>query len=415
MSKKIIWLINPSAKPPNLEDRIQTLKRAEYLQKKGFDPYIITGSYLHNTNTNIIVDNSLYIDKEYDGIKYIHVSNLSYGNSYILRIFSFIQFYYKLFKIARLKNKPDYISLYAAIPFSNIIYYLARKYKSKLILDVVDLWPEAIVEFGLISKYNPFLRLLYKSEKWMYEKADVIVFSMEGGKDYVIEKKWDINSGGKIDLNKLKYINNGVDIKDFEKNKYLYKIDDIDLNDDSIFKVIYLGSIRLANGIDLILDAAKYLTQYKEVKFLIYGAGPERKNLEERIISEKIDNVILKQEWVDLKYVPYILSQSSLNLLNYKKSKIFRFGGSQSKSFQYMASGKPIVSNVEMSYCPITKYQLGISKEFNNSKEYSDAIYYIYNMNPYDYNKLCKNATIAAQNYDYDLLTSKYIENCLTD
>ena len=415
MAKKIIWLINPSAKPPNLEDRIQTLKRAEYLQKKGFDAYIISGSYIHNTNINLILDNSLYIDKEYDGIKYIHVRNLSYGNSYILRIFSFVQFYYKLFKIAKLKNKPDYISLYAAIPFSNIIYYLARKYKSKLILDVVDLWPEAIVEFGLISQYNPFLQLLYKAEKWMYEKADIIVFSMEGGKDYVLEKKWDINSGGKIDINKLKYINNGVDINDFNKNKFLYKIDDIDLNNDSIFKVIYLGSIRLANGLDLILDAAKHFKKFKDVKFLIYGTGPERKKIEDRIIFEEIDNVILKQEWVDLKYVPYILSKSSLNLLNYKKSKIFRFGGSQSKSFQYMASGKPIVSNVEMSYCPITKYKLGVSKEFNNSEEYSDAIYYIYNMNHDDYNQLCNNAIMAAQNYNYDLLTTKYIENCLND
>ena len=69
-----------------------------------------------------------------------------------------------------------------------------------------------------------------------------------------------------------------------------------------------------------------------------------------------------KQKWVELKYVPYILSRSSLNILNYMPNPIARFGGSQSKSFQYMASGKPICANIKFGYCPITKNNLGFSQ-----------------------------------------------------
>jgi glycosyltransferase involved in cell wall biosynthesis len=412
---KTIWLINAYAMPPYKEQRIQTLKRAEYLQKRGFEVFIITGSNFHNSDEDINSDNSLFVDIDYDGIKYIHVRTAKYKNSNLLRIYSLLQFYFKLFKIIKIKKKPDFISLYAAIPFSNIIYFLAKKYKCKLILDVVDLWPESLLELGLISKYNPLLWLSYIAEKWMYEKADLIVFSMEGGKDYLIEKKWDINSGGKIDLSKVKYINNGVDLYDFNLNKNEYTIKDIDLEDKNLFKVIYMGSIRLANGVDLLLDAAKQLVHVKDLKFLIYGSGPERIKIQNRINTEAIDNVILKQEWVELKYVPYILSKSSLNLLNYAKSKIWRFGGSQSKSFQYMASGKPIVSNVEMSYCPITRYNLGISKEFKSAKEYSEAILYIYSLNKEKYHELCNNSLIASRNYNYEDLTNKYIDNCLND
>ena len=46
-------------------------------------------------------------------------------------------------------------------------------------------------------------------EKCLYQKADEIVFSMEGGKDYIIEKGWDLESGGKIDLKKVR-ISSGV-------------------------------------------------------------------------------------------------------------------------------------------------------------------------------------------------------------
>lgn len=415
MKKKTIWLINPSAMPPFKEQRIQTLKRAQYLQNKGHNVYIIGGSHFHNTDINLISDKTLFIEKEYDGIKFIHVRNITYLNNSILRIYSLLEFHLRLFKVAKFFPKPDVISLYTTIPFSNVVYYLAKKLKAKLILDVVDLWPESFVALGLVSKYNPILWIAYKAEKWIYCKADKIVFSMEGGADYIKEKKWDTESGGPINLNKVRYINNGVDLNDFNNNKINYTIDDDDLNNESLFNVIYLGSIRLANGVELILDAAKLLEHIPNIKFLIYGNGPERKNLLKRIELENIKNVILKQEWVELKYVPYILTKSSLNLLNYTKNPIFNYGGSQSKSFQYMASGKPICSNIKMAYCPINKFNLGIAKEFSDAKEYSDAILSIYNLSKSNYIQLCNNALMASKKYDYEYLTNKYIEYCLNE
>jgi glycosyltransferase involved in cell wall biosynthesis len=415
VSNKTIWLINLSAMPPQNEQRIQTLKRAQYLQKNGFDVFIIGGSYFHNTEINLISDKTLFIEREYDGIKFIHVRNTSYFNNSILRVYSLIEFHLRLFKVAKSLKQPDVISLYAAIPFSNAIYFLAKRLKAKFILDVVDLWPESFVALGLLSKYNPILWFMYLSERWIYAKADAIVFSMEGGKNYIQDKGWDRASGGSVDINKVKYINNGVDLSDFNLNKSLYTIDDNNLNDEKLFKVIYLGSIRLANGVGLILDAAKYLQENKEIRFLIYGNGPERINLERRIKAENITNVVLKQESVELKYVPYILCNSSLNLLNYSKNPIFRYGGSQSKSFQYMASGKPICSNVEMAYCPVKRLNLGVAKKFKNAKEYADAILEIYNLPSDKYSELCNNALKASKDYDYEYLTNKYIKYFLND
>jgi glycosyltransferase involved in cell wall biosynthesis len=404
-----IWLINPAAIPPKYEVRIQTLKRAQYLRAKGYDVTIVGGSYLHNTHINLITDNKPYLICEYDGIKYIHIKNTSYGSSNRKRIFSMVELYLRMWYYANSFDRPNYICAHSAIPFGVISYFVARKLRSRFIVDVVDLWPESFVAYGLVSSSNLFVRFAYRAEYWLYKKAEVLIFSMEGGKDYLKEKKWTTDEGGKIDLKKVFYINNGVDLTDFEFNQKNYTIKDDDLVNDKLFKVTYLGSIRLVNNLKRLLDAAKYLTHISAIKFLIYGDGEERENLEQYCKDNNISNVIFKQKWVELKYVPFILSKSSLNILNYMPSPLFRFGASQSKSFQYMASGKPICANVEMKYCPITKYQIGIAKSFPSAKEYADAIVSFYNLSASAYLQLCNNAKTASEEYDYARLTDKFI------
>ena len=406
--KKRVWLINQYAMPPKYEVRIQTLKRAQYLIELGHDVTIISGSYLHNTSINLITDNKKFINKKYDGIKFIHIKTNSYKGNSIKRFYNLILFACRLFFLSKKFDKPDVISQLATVPFGNIIYYVAKRVNAKYIVDVVDLWPESFVAFGLISNMNPLIKIAYKAEKWLYQKADEIVFSMEGGKDYIIEKGWDLESGGKIDLKKVHYINNGVDLKDFDLNKSLFKISDVDLENNNLFNVIYIGSIRLANNLKQLIDAAEVLKSEGNIQFLIYGDGEDRDFLENYCKTKGLSNVKFKQKWVELKYVPYILSRSCLNILNYKPNPISRFGGSQSKSFQYMASGKPICANIKLGYCPITKNNLGLAKNFNNPKEYAKAIFSFVKMDSKKYDLICFNARKIAENYDYKKLTLKF-------
>jgi len=406
--RKKVWLVNPFAMPPQYEPRIQTLKRAQYLMQHGFDVTIIGGSFLHNTSINLITNNSKFIRAEYDGIKFLHIKTNNYKGNGVSRVFNLLLFHFRLYMLAKDFDKPDVISQLATVPFGNIIYYVAKRFGAKYIVDVVDLWPESFVEYGLIGKKNPLLKVLYAAEKWLYERADEIVFTMEGGKDYLVEKGWDLGSGGNIDLNQVHYINNGVDLKDFDKNKHLHKIDDADLDNDKFFKVIYVGSIRLANDLKKLVQAAEILKSEENIKFLIYGDGDERAFLEDYCKTKNLNNILFKQKWVDLKYIPYILTKSSLNILNYKTSNIARFGGSQSKSFQYMASGKPICANLNMGYCPITKHNAGLAQKFNDSEEYANAILSFVNMDVEQYRHMCSNSRELAESYDYEKLTLEY-------
>lgn len=411
---KTIWLINHAAMPPQYEARIQTLKRAQYLREYGFKVVIISGSYLHNTNINLIEDQTSYKLVEYEGgHSFIHIRTRSYRGNGIQRIISLFEFYFRFWWFATKFGKPHFISHLAAVPFSNISYFIAKKFKARFIVDVVDLWPESFVAYGLVSKKNLLLKLAYWAEYWLYQKADILIFTMEGGKDYILEKGWASSQGGKVNLDKVVFINNGVDLADFDYNKSHYCIPDHDLENERIFRVIYVGSIRLANNLKQLIDAAELLKDIPNMQFLIYGDGEDRAYLEDYCLDKNIKNVVFKHRWVELKYIPYILSKSSLNILNYKNSEILRFGGSQSKSFQYMASGKPICANVAMGYCPINQFNLGIAKEFQTAGEYAAAIKSIYNLEEQTYQQMCINAREAAKVYDYKILTHKFVNSII--
>ena len=182
------------------------------------------------------------------------------------------------------------------------------------------------------------------------------------------------------------------------------------MKDDSIKKVIYIGSIRFANNVGSLIDAAKRLQEFKEVKILIYGNGVDRPVLEQRCKREGIDNVVFKQTWIDPKYVPYVLSKSYVNILNYMPGQFGSYGGSQSKMFQYMASGHPICCNLEMMYCPIKKHNIGIAKIYAGADEYADAIRTLLTMPHEEYEAMCMRARKTAEEFDYQVLTDKLVQ-----
>ena len=263
---------------------------------------------------------------------------------------------------------------------------------------------------GLIKKTNPLLYFAYSAERWLYQKADNVVFSIEGGVNYIQDKKWDIANGGKINLDKIHYINNGVDLVDFNNNVKTHILNDKDLCNPNIKKIIYLGSIRLANNLKQLVDAASLLKKHEDIKFLLYGNGDDREYLENYCKEKDIDNVIFKEKWIEPKYVPFVVSSGTVNILNYMPKHFGGYGGSQSKMFQYMASGKPICCNLKMMYCPITKYNLGIAREFSSAQEYADAIYQLANLSEHETNEIHKRNISTTKMFDYQVLTNKLIE-----
>jgi len=403
-----IWLINQYNMPPEYGHLNRHFNFGKYLKRMGHEPSVFVGSFLHNTRVQMIKDDSVIEKYENADYPYYFIKTCDYSSSKLKRIYAMYEFYKNLLKAVKSLDKPDAILGSSAHPLAAVAAIkLARKFGCQSIVEVRDLWPESFVAYGIVNRKNPLLKLLYAGEKWIYKNADKLVFTMEGGKDYIIERGWDTDQGGSIDINKVHHINNGVDLEVFNYNKENYYFEDEDLDNPNSFKVIYIGSIRLVNKINLLLDVAKELEK-SNVEFLIWGSGDQLDNLKERVKAEKITNLAFKGK-VDKKYIPSIISRSDLNIVMGEKSTLFKYGTSMNKQFDYFASGKPTLITFKSSFSLLEKYQSGLEID-GGSVAIANAIKKFKDLSEYERLNLEQNSLKAAEDYDYYNLSKKLIE-----
>ena len=112
--------------------------------------------------------------------------------------------------------------------------------------------------------------------------------------------------------------------------------------------------------------------------------------------------------FVDKKYIPSILSKCDLNILNYQNEKLFKYGCSNNKLFEYLASGKPVLSTVKMGYSLIKKYNCGL--EANTIEESVEKLRAVYSMTDEEKLKLVANTKNAADQFEFAKLTNKLID-----
>ena len=230
---------------------------------------------------------------------------------------------------------------------------------------------------------------------------------MEGGKDYIREKGWE----KAVPLDKIEYLNNGVDLEEFDHNREQYKLDDPDLLDDSTFKVVYTGSIRLVNNLSKVVEMAEYMKQHGQdnIRFLLYGDGTEREELIWQCKEKGLDNIRFPGK-VEKKYVPFILSCSDLNLNHVKQTGIMRFGCSLNKQFDYFASARPVLSDLTVSYDLIERYHAGVTLPTQDTEAMCKEVLRFAQMPKEEYQQICRNARHAAEQYDYRALSEKLLE-----
>lgn len=380
------------------------------LIKQGYQPTIFCANIRHINNSAINIQEGNYIIKETDKIPYVFIKTTDYLGNGIQRVKNMFSFYKNLFPVtkeyANTYGKPDIILASSVHPLTLVAgIKIAKKFGIPCICEVRDLWPESIVAYGSLRRNSIIAKILYQGEKWIYKKADSIIMTWEGGSQYIKDQGWD----NQIYLNKVTHISNGVAIDIFDSNSEEHQIVDSDLDDKKYKNLVYAGSIRKVNNLGLLLDAAKIIQSKDDsIRFLIYGSGNEKEELEKRCKEENINNVIFKGQ-VEKKMVPSILKKSYANILHNSSTSLDKYGQSQNKFFEYLAAGKCIVQTYQTGYSILDRYNCGISAPVQNAKEIAKVV--IKACSNEEMNKLMgQNARQAAYDFDFKVLTDKLIE-----
>lgn len=398
---KRIWIVNYYTGTPESANNPRYVQFSYYFRQAGYD--VLTFNADHESGS----DRPLFTRKNYGDYPYVHVKVPHYVGNGLGRMYSIFKFAWSIYRHAHDLERPDVILHNVHAPFDFPVVLAAKKVKARYISEVWDLWPDNFVNFGLISAHNPVMKLFYRVERWIYEHADQLVFTIPGARYYLKRKGWTTETEGHISLSRVHYINNGVNLAQFDADKMAYPRPDVDLNRDDIYKIIYMGTISFANHVEKLIDAAAILAADKKFEFFIYGDGSDRDRLEEYTAQHHIANVHFKEKHIPLCEVAWVVSQATVNVMTYEKGFGY-MGVSSGKLFQYLAAGKPIVCNIDIKYDDvITDHHLGVARDMDSAADLAAEIKRLAEQPQTEYDAMCQRVRHTAERFDYQELAAQ--------
>jgi glycosyltransferase involved in cell wall biosynthesis len=346
---------------------------AKYWVQEGHDVTVLTG--FPNHPTGIIppeYKGHLSMKENMDGINVIRSYVYATPNEgFIKKTMGHISFMFSsvlqsFFKVSRpdvvVVSSPTYFSMFSAV------FYSVFK-RSKLVLDIRDLWPAAIVELGVL-KNKIIIGVLEGFEKMFYRKASSIVVVTKSFKTNLVDRG--------IPAGKIEVITNGV-----EEEKYMYNEQArVDLRkelgySEQDFIVLYIGAHGISQALNRVIEVANSLRDKSEIKFLFVGEGAEKKKLIELTKSYELKNVTFIGGQPKEKITSFY-SLSDVCVVPLKNVPLFETF-IPSKMFEIMSNSRPLIASLSGESADIIREaQAGMITKPENEEEMAAAILNLY-------------------------------------
>lgn len=275
--------------------------------------------------------------------------------------------------IIKLLEEAEYDLIYCIIPDNYVaaeVAAYAKKKGKKLIIDVEDLWPEAMQMVLHLPKAID--RMVFKSfrrnARRAYEAADGIVGTSDEYRDIP-------SSRYGIDIKNRKTVYVGCDLEEYDEgvSEFLPEIE----KKENEFWVVYAGNLGSSYDIPTLIKAAQklYAQGQRDIKVKILGGGP---------LEEDFKNI--KEEspcYVEfVGYTPYrkmaaYLVKSDVTVNSFVKkapqSIVTKIG-------DYLAAGKPMINTCSSAEFrkKVEKDGFGINVTAEDRDKLADAVMELY-------------------------------------
>jgi len=318
-------------------------------------PYLAYKFFRNNYDTKVVYSEFSHTFKKYiryEDENFIPVKTLSYKwNISFSRILSHIIFALKTKEIIK-KEKPDliYVTIPPNVAAFSVIKSAGKNKKTKIIIDIVDIWPETLpIPIAYKRYFNFFVGWFWKYlRNYALKRADYIVYQSNYFKQ------------------KLALKGDNVQVIHLAKIIKYYKKPIASVASGKVIKIAYLGSMNTITDFDTLLKISK-TPGLKNIEITLIGDG-ERKDW---LLST------LKESNIKYTYFGKIFEEE-------KKKKIlskcdFGFNGYKSdtevalsyKSIDYLSYGLPLINSTKNdTWDCVEKYKIG----FNYNKNTVDQL-----------------------------------------
>jgi len=256
------------------------------------------------------------------------------------------------FDVIHACNPPDLIFL-TALPF--------KLFGKKFVFDHHDINPELyIAKFG---KKGFFYRLMLLFERLTFASADMSIATNHSYKDIAIKR-------GKMTPERIHVVRSGPSL-----DRLKIKPPVPDLKKGRKYLVGYVGVIGKQEGLQYLVDAARYMVtekKRKDIHFICVGGGTELENIKQYANEQDVADYftftgrIPDEPMLDaLNTADVCVNTDEYNEMNDKST--------MNKIMEYMALKKPIVQ-FELKEGRFSAQDASLYAERNNAKDMADKV-----------------------------------------
>jgi glycosyltransferase involved in cell wall biosynthesis len=255
------------------------------------------------------------------------------------RMSDFASFYAAAARELARMEPPDVILALTSPPMVGLLAALQKQWrrgkKPKLVYHVMDLYPEAVVVGGMLSRRHPVTKLLHRVTARTLDLSDAVIALGRDMRDLLLDHYPYHAREHRIHV-----------VTPWSDRELLVPLEKHDnplareLGLADSFNIVYSGNLGVAHDVATIVDAIRSTSADRDLRWVFIGGGKRFDDLKKESV---------KAGWPHVKFLPFqdqsVLNQS-LNLADvHLVSQLPEFTGVvvPSKLFGILAVGKPAI------------------------------------------------------------------------
>ena len=273
-------------------------------------------------------------------------------------------FYYTIFPILtnlflfRLLQNTSFVIISTPPSSLLITSWVVRLFKKKLIIDVRDLWIDALSSLGYVNKDNFIIKWVKQFEINCWKKANLLLVNSVTTSERIKQIL------GKNSTN-IKYLPFSPDLDIFQKH-----------NNKKEKQIVYIGNFGISQALEVLINAMPIIiSKIPEINLKLYGGGFCESKIRNLVKELKLEKSIHFFNPVSRNEIPSILSKSLIGIVSLQDNEGLR-SAIPTKTFEYLACSLPIVAYGKSDELKriIEESNAGIYIDNNNEKEIGNSL-----------------------------------------
>lgn len=361
---KHVWILNHYAQEPGGAGGTRHYSLSRHLTKHSWRATVIAASVELNTGRQRLDSSESKRLDLFDGVPFLWIRTPQYQGNGFGRIQNMLTYSVRVLmpSVTRGLDRPDVIVGSSVHPFAAwSAAMLASRFGVPFVFEVRDLWPQTLVDMERLSPKGFMTRALQYLERWLYRRAERIIVLLPKASDYIVPLG--------IAPEKIVWIPNGVELVGYSEPEQP--------KEKSSFTLMYFGAHGQANDLDCLLRAMVEVNKSMPNKPLILrliGDGPLKKSLQQQAADLGLDNIRFEDP-APKNAIPQVAAEADAFVIMVKDlPRLYRFGISMNKIFDYFAAARPIIMASGAVNNPSEESGAGITVLPGDPVEFAKAI-----------------------------------------